>query len=171
MSEKEYYELVEAVVNKLREKRFHLTAYESCTGGFLLSSITSISHSSEITEGGVVTYSNNMKRSHGVSEHITDTYGIYSPETAEAMAHAAIGTYPYPNRILAIGITGTIGRKDPTNEDSVESEIHYCVMHSEKGPVIRRTMHVDLSREIYERKRDICTQIMKDLLYYLKSEA
>ena len=44
------------IVNKLIEKKITITTMESCTGGFLISSITDVEGASNITEGGFVTY-------------------------------------------------------------------------------------------------------------------
>ena len=49
------------VVQKLIKKKLKVSFAESCTGGLLSSSITSISGSSKIFNLGLVTYSNKAK--------------------------------------------------------------------------------------------------------------
>ena len=49
------------VVKLLRRKKLKISFAESCTGGLLASSITSISGSSKIFNFGLVTYSNQSK--------------------------------------------------------------------------------------------------------------
>ena len=54
-------DLNKKVINLLKRKRLRLAVAESCTGGMLASSITSISGSSKVFTIGLVTYSNETK--------------------------------------------------------------------------------------------------------------
>ena len=54
-------QLAKKVVTKLIKKKLKISCAESCTGGLLSSSITSISGSSKIFGLGLVTYSNKAK--------------------------------------------------------------------------------------------------------------
>ena len=56
--------LSQKVVRLLKKKRLKISFAESCTGGLLSSSITSISGSSKVFEIGLVTYSNQIKNKH-----------------------------------------------------------------------------------------------------------
>ena len=53
--------LAQRVVKLLSKRRLKISFAESCTGGLLSSSITSISGSSKIFTIGLVTYSNQVK--------------------------------------------------------------------------------------------------------------
>ena len=53
--------LSQKIVNLLTKKKLNISFAESCTGGLLASSITSISGSSKVFTLGLVTYSNNAK--------------------------------------------------------------------------------------------------------------
>ena len=53
--------LAQKVVKLLRFKKIKISLAESCTGGMLASSITSISGASKIFTLGLVTYSNQSK--------------------------------------------------------------------------------------------------------------
>ena len=53
--------LSQKVVRLLRKKKLKISFAESCTGGLLSSSITSISDSSKIFTLGLITYSNQSK--------------------------------------------------------------------------------------------------------------
>jgi len=53
--------LSQKIVRILRKKRLKISFAESCTGGMLSSSITSISGSSKVFNLGLVTYSNQSK--------------------------------------------------------------------------------------------------------------
>ena len=53
--------LAKKVVQKLIKKKLKVSFVESCTGGLLSSSITSISGSSKVFNLGLITYSNKAK--------------------------------------------------------------------------------------------------------------
>ena len=110
----------EKLVALLKERGLTLSAMESCTGGLVSSLITDVSGSSEVFPGGFVTYSNAAKVMQHVSAEVIRKYGVYSEETAVSMARAAAFTM---NTELGIGITGSAGRKDPANADSVPGKV------------------------------------------------
>ncbi len=97
----------EGVVALARERKISLSCAESCTGGLVGAAITSVAGSSEVFQGGIISYSNDVKhRILGVDQRILDTYGAVSEECARAMAQGA-------SRVLktqvAISITGIAG--------------------------------------------------------------
>ena len=49
------------LINLLRKRKFKIAIVESCTGGLLSSSITSISGASKVYSMGMITYSNKSK--------------------------------------------------------------------------------------------------------------
>ena len=53
--------LIKKVVNKLVKKKIKISFAESCTGGLLSSSITSVSGASKIFKLGLIVYSNQSK--------------------------------------------------------------------------------------------------------------
>jgi len=53
--------ITQKVVKLLSKKRFTISFAESCTGGLLSSTITSISGSSKVFTLGLITYSNQSK--------------------------------------------------------------------------------------------------------------
>ena len=55
------YNISKKTVQALTEKNLRITSMESCTGGFFLSCITDIEHSSKVSDGGIITYSNEAK--------------------------------------------------------------------------------------------------------------
>ena len=55
-------ELPEIVLDLLRERGWTAAAAESCTGGMVAARLTDIPGSSDVFAGGVVTYSNELKR-------------------------------------------------------------------------------------------------------------
>ena len=80
---------------------------ESCTGGLVAAALTEIAGSSDVFEGGWVTYSNRAKTAElGVSNEVLDTFGAVSIATAWAMARGALANSPAD---VAVSITGIAG--------------------------------------------------------------
>lgn len=102
-------------VKKMIEKEITISTMESCTGGAIASAITMVEGSSAIFPGGYVTYSNKAKVMAGVPEEIIEKYGVYSEQTARAMAEACQKNF---NTDLGVGVTGTFQNADPNNKDS-----------------------------------------------------
>ena len=78
--------LTSKVVKKLKKKKLKISFAESCTGGMLSSTITSISSSSKIFTMGLVTYSNQSKNSVlKVPKQIIRKYGAVSEQCCLSM--------------------------------------------------------------------------------------
>ena len=101
-----------------------ITTMESCTCGQVASLITDIEGASAILAGADITYSNAAKIRRGVPAEIIDTFGVYSPETAGAMAEACRATF---GADIGVGVTGSFGNVDPNNPDSVPGEVYFAV--------------------------------------------
>ncbi len=113
-----------ALTLELIEKKLTVTTMESCTGGLIASLLTDTEGSSAILKGAFVTYSNVAKIMQGVPEDIILKYGVYSRQTAEAMAGACKQTY---DADIAVGVTGSFSNPDPNNRDSIPGEVYYCI--------------------------------------------
>ena len=86
------------------EGKARLSVAESCTGGLVTSRITDIPGSSSFFEGGVVTYSNDLKQSLlGVKAATLKEYGAVSKEVAAEMA---AGIAKKTKTHIAISLTG-----------------------------------------------------------------
>lgn len=102
--------LEKVLVEQFSKHQLTLSAAESCTGGLFAELITSISGSSRMFTGGVVTYSNEMK--HKLLQvpmelmEGADAPGAVSHETARAMAD---GLLKLTDTDYAISITGVAG--------------------------------------------------------------
>ncbi len=131
----------------LIDKRVTITTMESCTGGLVASLITDTEGSSAIMKGAFVTYSNEAKIRQGVPEEIIDQFGVYSEETASAMAVACRNTY---GAIVGVGVTGSFGNADPANDDSIPGEVYFAI--AAKGGTISYhcTVPVQPSRFSYK---------------------
>ncbi len=74
------------IISTLKKKKLKLAIAESCTGGMLSSSFTSISGSSKVFTMGLVTYSNQAKTSIlKVPQKIIKEYGAVSLQCCLAM--------------------------------------------------------------------------------------
>jgi len=75
------------LIKELAKRKETIVFAESCTGGLLSSSITSISGSSQVFQGSIVSYSNELKNSLlNISEERLTRYGAVSEEICEDMA-------------------------------------------------------------------------------------
>ncbi len=123
--QKKYAQLTRSLI----ERKLTITTMESCTSGQILSLITDTEGSSAVVKGGFVTYCNEAKIRQGVPADVIDRYGVYSGETACAMAEACREAYKTD---IGIGVTGTFGNTDPGNADSVPGEVYFAVSTSKK---------------------------------------
>ena len=79
---------MKSLVKILIKKNLKISFAESCTGGLLASSITSISGASKIFNLGLVTYSNQAKiKFLKVNKNIIKKYGAVSHECCSAMVN------------------------------------------------------------------------------------
>ena len=109
--------LSQKIVNVLRKKGLKISFAESCTGGLLSSSITSISNSSKVFTIGLVTYSNQSKISLlKVPKKIISKHGAVSYETCLSMVKNL-------NKIsktnISVSITGIAGPEGGTKNKPV----------------------------------------------------
>ncbi len=95
------------IVKLLTKKKLTLSFAESCTGGLLASSITSISGSSKVFNMGLVTYSNNAKiKLLQVPKKTITKYGAVSHETCLSMVK---NLSKISKANISISITGVAG--------------------------------------------------------------
>ena len=109
--------VAQKVIKLLSKKNLKISFAESCTGGLLSSSITSISGSSKIFTMGLVTYSNQAKINIlKVPKRIIIKYGAVSYETCLSMVKNL-------NKIsktnISVSITGIAGPNGGTREKPV----------------------------------------------------
>ena len=109
--------LAKKVVKLLSKKRLKISFAESCTGGLLSSSITSISGSSKVFTLGFVTYSNLAKINIlKVPKKIIIKHGAVSYETCSSMVKN-INKISKTN--ISLSITGVAGPKGGTKKKPV----------------------------------------------------
>jgi nicotinamide-nucleotide amidase len=105
------------LVKLLTKKKLTVSIAESCTGGLLASSITSISGSSKVFNMGLVTYSNNAKvKLLKVPKKTITKHGAVSYETCLSMLK---NLSKISKSNISISITGVAGPNGGTKEKPV----------------------------------------------------
>ena len=95
------------VCDMLKQKNMHVSFAESCTGGLLAQSITSVSGASGVFSQSFVTYSNDAKHNLlGVSEETLKEYGAVSEKVASQMAKGALEV---SGADVSVSVTGVAG--------------------------------------------------------------
>ncbi|MGI3164746.1 CinA family protein [Pseudooceanicola sp. 200-1SW] len=128
-------DLAREVIEACRAAGLKLATAESCTGGLIAGALTDIPGCSDVVEGGVVSYSQAVKRKIlGVSARTLAEYGVVSEEVAQEMAE---GAWSHLGCDLAVATTGVAG---PGPADGApEGRVCFAV----SGPVYTRTETVD----------------------------
>ena len=102
------FQVLKKVISLLKKKSLKLVAVESCTGGLLSSTITSVSGSSKIFDYGLVTYSNSSKINLlNVSPSSLKKYGAVSEKISLEMIDKL--SDKIDNNIIYISVTGIAG--------------------------------------------------------------
>ena len=108
---------MKSLVKKLIKKKLKISFAESCTGGLLASSITSLSGASRIFDLGFITYSNKAKiKLLKVNKNIIKKYGAVSHECCYAMVNN-LSKLSQAN--INVSITGVAGPKGGTKHKPV----------------------------------------------------
>ncbi|AIM17740.1 damage-inducible protein CinA [Bacillus sp. X1(2014)] len=95
------------LANVLKERKWTITSAESLTGGLFQQEITSISGASSIFKGGIVCYSNEIKRDIvQVKQETLETYGAVSEECARELAENVVKIF---GTDIGISFTGVAG--------------------------------------------------------------
>ncbi len=131
----------------LKRKKLKLSVAESCTGGLLASSITSISGASKVFTLGLVTYSNQAKiRILKVNKNIIKKYGAVSHQCCLAMVN---NLSKISKAHINVSITGVAGPKGGTKQKPVglvyiglkkgkKVQINRCLFNSKKRSSIQK---------------------------------
>jgi nicotinamide-nucleotide amidase len=133
---KDVQELAGEVLEMARAKGLRIGTAESCTGGLIAGALTAVAGSSDVVEGGLVTYSNTAKaRLLGVEPTLISAHGAVSELVARAMAEGALGALDVD---LAVAVTGVAGPGGGSAEKPV-GLVHFAVA-GQGGP----TDHIEL---------------------------
>jgi nicotinamide-nucleotide amidase len=102
--------LLQQLAQQLLARDIRVVVAESCTGGGIAHSMTSLPGSSAWFERGYVTYSNEAKKEIlSVTNETLNKFGSVSIETAIAMAEGALGNSHAQISVAVTGIAGPDG--------------------------------------------------------------
>ncbi len=108
---------MKSLIRILTKKKLKISFVESCTGGMLASTITSISGASKVFNLGLVTYSNQAKiKVLKVNKNIITKYGAVSNECCYTMVK---NLSKISKANINISITGIAGPKGGTKKKPV----------------------------------------------------
>ncbi|NVJ54693.1 MAG: CinA family protein [Campylobacteraceae bacterium] len=103
--------------NLLKLHKKTITTAESCTGGLIASKITEIAGSSNIFNGAIVSYSNEIKSQElNVKEETLEKFGAVSVQVVEEMLEGVIKKF---NADYAIAVSGVAGPDGGTKNKPV----------------------------------------------------
>ena len=138
---------MKSLIRKLNKKKLKISFAESCTGGLLTSTITSISGASKVFNFGLVTYSNQAKIDFlKVNKNIIKKYGAVSLECCSAMVK---NLSKISKADINVSITGIAGPKGGTKQKPVglvyigikkgnKTQISRCLFKSKKRSSIQK---------------------------------
>jgi len=103
-------DIVKNIATELTKNNMTLSTAESCTGGMIGGSITSLAGSSLFFKGGVIAYSNEIKiNTLGVNERTICEFGAVSSQTVEEMVRGVCALLKTDCAISVSGIAGPGG--------------------------------------------------------------
>ena len=138
---------MKSLIKILTRKKLKISVAESCTGGLLASSITSISGASKVFNLGLVTYSNKAKiKVLKVNKNIIRKYGAVSHQCCSEMVKN-LSRISKAN--INVSITGIAGPKGGTKPKPVglvyigvkrgaKIQINKCLFKSKKRSSIQK---------------------------------
>ena len=138
---------MKTLIKLLTKKKLKISFAESCTGGLLASSITSISGASKVFNLGLVTYSNQAKiKVLKVNKNVIKKYGAVSHECCSAMVK---NLSKISKANINVSITGIAGPKGGTKQKPVglvyigvkkgnKTQINKCLFKSKNWSSIQK---------------------------------
>jgi len=139
--------LSQRVVKLLSKKRLKISFAESCTGGLLSGSITSISGSSKVFTLGLTTYSNQAKINIlNVPKRIIMKHGAVSYETCLSMVK---NLHKISKTNISVSVTGIAGPNGGTKQKPVG--LVYIGIKKGKKLVIKKNLFKNKNRNSIQR--------------------
>lgn len=146
----------------LIERGLTITTMESATSGQIASLITDTEGSSAVLKGAFITYCNEAKIAQGVPAAVIEEFGVYSEQTASAMAAACREAY---GANIGIGVTGTMGNVDPANNDSVPGQVYFAIDFNGEAHAYHRELAPKETRLAY--KLAVAGEVVSELFKLL----
>ena len=135
------------VISRLQGKT--LATAESLTGGGIGAALTSVSGSSAVYKGGIISYTNEVKETIlGVPGEVLEKYGAVSQWTAGYMASGARKVLRADIAVSVTGLAGPTGDEfgNPVGtvfigyEDAHQSSVHHYVFFGDREEVRNQTI-------------------------------
>ena len=139
--------LYQEITGLLIKQNITAATMESCTAGLIASLLTDVPGASAVFLGGSVTYCNREKVRMGVAEEILEEHGVYSAQTALAMARACREN---TGAELGIGITGVFGNPDPANPEGLPGQIYFAIDRAGKAEAYHKSLPAQKDRPGYK---------------------
>ncbi|MDO7252800.1 CinA family protein [Helicobacter cappadocius] len=153
--------LNECIIAILRENKKKVTTAESCTGGLLAYQFTSISGASDVYDGGIISYANDIKhRILGVSEENLKRYGAVSEVVVSEMLIGVLKVFGADYAIATSGIAGPGG-------GSIEKPVGTIFIGVQKlgeFPVIERYLFGGSREEIQKTSSQKALELLAKIL-------
>ena len=139
--------LSQKIVKLLTKKKLKISLAESCTGGLLSSSITSISGSSKVFTIGLVTYSNQSKISIlKVPISIIKKHGAVSYEACLSMVK---NLSKISKTNISLSITGIAGPKGGTKKKPIG--LVFIGIKKDNKTLVRKYLFKNMKRTTIQR--------------------
>jgi len=150
--------LANKLVKKLIQKKLNVSFAESCTGGMLSSTITSVSGSSKVFNVGLVTYSNKAKIDIlKVPKKIISKYGAVSNECCLSMVK---NLSKISKANISVSITGVAGPNGGTKLKPVG--LVYIGIKKGNKIIVQKSLFKNKNRISIQKA--ITTKVLKILL-------
>jgi len=146
----------------LIENKMTITTMESATSGQIASFITDTQGASAIMKWAFVTYSNEAKIKQWVPSECIEKYGVYSTQTANAMARACKQVYQAD---IGVWITGSFGNVDPNNKDSVPGNVYFSIETNDR--IYSRQIELPINISRHQSKMEVAQKIYEKLVEIL----
>ena len=154
--------IAQKIVKLLKKKKLKISFAESCTGGMLSSSITSIKGSSKVFNLGLVVYSNQSKvKVLRVSKNIIKKYGSVSYQVCLAMVKN-VSRISTAN--ISVSITGIAGPSGGSKEKPVG--LVFVGIKKANRIVVKRYLFKNKGRT-YIQKATV-NKVLRSILNFLK---
>ena len=153
---------MKSLVKTLTKKKLKISFAESCTGGLLASSITSISGASKIFNLGLVTYSNQAKiKFLKVNKNIIKKHGAVSHECCLAMVN---NLSKISKANINVSVTGIAGPNGGTKQKPV-GLVYIGIKKGNKTQIIKclfkNKKRLSIQKSTVKKALDLVLRIVK----------
>ena len=135
---------IKKIIQKLTEQKQTISFAESCTGGRIAAAFTAISGASEILDGSVVSYSNDIKHTWlGVEKEVLENFGAVSSQCVSQMLEGIKNLSGADYALAVSGIAGPTGGTELKPVGTVyiglqtpfSQEVFQCFFHGDREAI------------------------------------